>query len=110
MSSDDWQIVLTLLAVVAMVMLAALAAQYHWFRDGSMLQRIVFFLTGVAVIAILRIAGVPPAWFDGSNSAFMLGASLLLGAFIGRAGREFRLPLFTGMGGTLLVLNVLPHL
>jgi hypothetical protein len=110
MSSDDWQIVVALLAVVAMVMLAALAAQYHWFRDGSMLQRSVFFLTGVASIAVLRVVGVPPAWFDGSKPAFTLAATLIVGAFIGRAGREFRLPLFTGMGGALLVLNVLPHL
>jgi hypothetical protein len=110
MRSDDWQILGATVAVVGLVMLATLAAQYRWFRDGSWIQRIVFFTTGVAAIAILRTVGVPPAWFDGSNAAFILGGSLFAGAFIGRSAREFRLPLLTGMGGTLLVLNVLPHL
>ena len=105
---SERQIVLIVAAFVILA-LATLAAQFKWLRDGSLHQRILFFRAGAAISASLFAAGIPPRWFNGSAAAFTLAASLTLGAFLGRAGRTFRLPLLLGLGGTLLVLNFLPH-
>jgi peptidoglycan/LPS O-acetylase OafA/YrhL len=98
-----------IIAAFAILALATMAAHFHWLRDGSLHQRILFFLAGAAISASLFLARIPPKWFNGSTAAFTLAASLTLGAFVGRDARGFRLPLLLGMGGTLLVLNVLPH-
>ena len=95
---------------VAFVILIAItaAAQFKWLRQG-LVNTILIFTAGVAVIASLRIAGLPPSWFAGSAAGFGLAGSLMLGAFVSRAGEEraFALPLLGGMGLALLLTNVL---
>ena len=100
-----------LIALFVILALATLAAQFKWLPENSWIQRVLFFLSGAAVSGCLFAAGVPPKWLDGSKGAFAFAATLTAGAFLGRdAGRSFRLPLLLGMGGTLLAVNVVPHL
>jgi hypothetical protein len=106
---SERQIVLVI-ASFAILALATLAAQFKWLPEDSAVQRVVFLLAGIGVVASLFAAGLPPRWFDGSKSAFGLAAMLTIGAFVGRAGQSFRLPLLLGMGGTLLVVNFMAHL
>jgi len=95
---------LTILALVT------LAAQFRWLPSNRRAYAAIVLVAGIGTVAALRYGGIPPQWFDGSKGAFLLGLTLAGSAFLGGdAGREFRVPLFLGMGGTLLVLNVLAH-
>lgn len=98
-----------LFSTMAIVGALVLAEHLGWLRG-----RIGFVITligGIAIVVVLRITGVPPDWFSGSWEAFTIAGSLIVAGLVtsvGR-GRAFGLPLFLGMGATLLVLNVLAH-
>lgn len=96
---------------LVILFVAAIAAQFNWIRS-RIAKTIVFFIAGVGVIGCLWIAGLPPKWFDGTKVGFGLGGSFAVGSFIpgADAERSFRFPLCLGMGLTLLVANVFPHL
>jgi hypothetical protein len=98
------------LASIFLILAVALAAQFKWLRGDSVFARIVIFVAGAASIIMLGIAKVPPSWFDGGRTGFVLGISFCAGAFLGREARWFRMPLLLGMGLPLLVFNVLAHL
>jgi len=94
----------------AILILVTLAAQFRWLPSNGRVYAAIVLVAGIGVVAALWYADIPPNWFDGSKSAFLLALSLAVSAFVGGdAGREFRRPLLLGMGGTLLVLNVLAH-
>lgn len=95
--------------VVAVFLLLAIvtgAEMLHWLPSGRAKFAIVF-LTGIGLIALLRIAGIPPQWFSGRTAGFSLALTLLLGGVVTRGAetRAFGMPLLTGMGGTLFLLN-----
>ncbi|HWW62958.1 MAG TPA: hypothetical protein VN181_16405 [Thermoanaerobaculia bacterium] len=108
MSANQWLFFLLSLIVL---FLASLAAQFNWVRS-RLGKRIVYFITGVLCIGCLWVAGLPPKWFDGTKVGFGLGLSFAVGAWVPgpESERSFRLPLFLGIGLTLLVVNVFPHL
>lgn len=83
------------------------AVQFRWLKDGRVKTAVVF-LSGVAVIVSLWIAGLPPVWFEGSKTGFGIALGFLAGAFVVRAGEEtsFGRPLMLGLGGTLFIANV----
>jgi hypothetical protein len=88
----------------AFVILLAITLAAH-FRKA---HRYLVFASGVAVVLSLRIANLPPWWFDGGGSAFALAGSLLLGGFVNsRPGeaRNFGRPLLYAMGLTMVVVN-----
>ena len=95
--------------VAAFVILIAitLAVQFQWLKHG-MTRTVLVFLSGVAMIVALRIAGLPPDWFSGSKSGFGIVVGLALSAFVlhGAEERSFGFPLLMGMGLTLLVANL----
>jgi len=96
----------TFVAVVVIVLLVSAAAQFRWLGHGTM-PTVVVFISGVAVIVLLRVGGIPPSWFAGRATGFALAASLTAGAFVGRgAEKAFRLPLFLGLGLALLIANI----
>jgi len=86
-------------------------AQFRWLRDGRA-KTTILILSGIAVIASLRIAGLPPSWFEGSKAGFAIALGFLAGAFPGKTGEErsFGQPLLLGLGGTLLAVNVIAFL
>ena len=92
--------------VVFIVLLVSVAAQFRWLGNGKV-QTVVVFISGVAVITLLRIGNIPPSWFAGKVAGFALAASLTAGAFIGRGEEKaFRLPLFLGLGLSLFAVNI----
>ena len=100
--------------VASLVILFAFAfAEYRrWLPRGGKFKFVLMFFVGAAVIGSLAATGLPPDWFDGSRGAFGLGVLYLLSAFVSlrTSAQSFAVPLFLGIGVTLLVLNVLPHL
>ena len=96
----------------AFLILGAITAvvQFRWLRPGRT-QTILVFLAGVAVVASLWAADLPPEWFAATKSAYGLTLSLGVGALLARANggdaRAFGFPLLAGMSLTLLVANVL---
>lgn len=101
------RVVLCLAIVVVVVLTVSAAAQWNWIPRGRVRTAVVF-LAGVVVILTLRTGGVPPAWFAGGKVGFGLAASFLVSGALTRRGeaRDFGLPLFLGLGLTLLALNV----
>jgi hypothetical protein len=93
-----------LIAITALEMLRWLPARGK-FKFG------LVFLAGAAIIGSLSLIGIPPWWFEGAWEGFGLAVTLLLSGFVAEreAGRTFGLPLLLGMGATLMVLNVVPH-
>lgn len=94
---------------IATLILAAItcAAQFRWLKPGRV-QRVIVFVTGVAIVLILRVGGISPWWFSGEGASFGLAVSLLAWAFVSdRApdARDFGPPLLYAMAFTLLVLN-----
>ena len=105
MSGDQ----VTFVAAAFVILIAiTLAAQFKWLPEGRV-KFILVLISGVAVILALRLAQLPPSWFSGSAASFGLALSLSAGAFLGRSAdeRSFGLPLLLGMGGSLLVLNII---
>jgi len=97
-------------AVFAIIIAVTVAETLHWLPKGRV-KFAILFVAGVLVIALLRVANIPPDWFAGGGEGFGLAVSFLLGGWVTTgAGREFGLPLLTGMGGTLLLLNLMAHL
>ena len=96
-----------LAATFVILLLITLAAQFRWLGEGRT-RTVLVLLSGIAAMLCLRIAELPPSWFSASKTGFLLGLSLTIGAFLGRNAEErsFRFPLLLGMGGTLLVANV----
>lgn len=94
------------IAALAIIAAAALSRQRRWLRGRAATTG--FVVAGVAVIAVLRVANLPPQWFDGGGWGFVIGAVFVISALLGR-DREFRLPFFLGFGAALLALNVWPH-
>jgi hypothetical protein len=95
---------------ISFLILAAItaAAQFRWLPRGRAKVAIVF-LSGVAIIIPLRLAAIPPWWFEGEMAGFGIAVMLLLWAFVsaGNAdGRTFGRPLLLGMGITVLAINV----
>lgn len=84
----------------------ALPAQFGWIRGA--LQTRAAFVCGVAAIACLWTANIPPDWFAGSREGFAIGATVSASAFLYRRAdeRAFGLPLLLGLGLTLLVANL----
>ncbi len=108
MSGNQWLFFLLSLVVIFM---AALAAQFKWLGSGKV-KTVVLFIAGVLGIGCLWVAGLPPKWFAGTKVGFGLGLSFAAGAFLPGPyeERSFRFPFCLGMGLTLLVVNVFPHL
>ena len=98
----------TFIAAIVLVLLVSVAAQFNWLGNGRW-KTIVVFSSGVAVIVLLWIGGLPPSWFAGTAAGFSLAASLTATALIGSdnpAEKTFRRPLFLGLGLTLLLANL----
>lgn len=72
------------------------------------MKTVLVFVSGVAAVVALRLAGLPPSLFSGSASGFGMAVSFGLGAFVFRTAEEkaFGVPLLLGMGLTLLLANV----
>jgi hypothetical protein len=104
--------VTAIVASFAILIVITLLEMRRWLPARGMFKFVLVFLAGAAVIGALRATGMPPWWFSGEKEAFGLAISLLLGGFVAEreAGRTYGLPLLAGMGATLIVLNVLPHL
>jgi hypothetical protein len=84
-----------------------LAAQFRWLGNGRV-KTVLVFISGLASVVALRLAGLPPSWFSGSAAGFGMAVSFGLGAFVFRTAEEkaFGLPLLLGMGLSLLIANV----
>jgi hypothetical protein len=111
MRNDDWSLVIMTAGIVAIILLAAFAAQKNWLRPGP-ISTIVYALAGAVPILMMRAKNVPPDWFSGGKIGFGLGLSMMASAFLFRSASErtFRVPFLFSFGATLVVLNVLPHL
>jgi len=106
----DWQIagVATAFAILFAITISEMR---RWLPERGRLKFALVFSAGAALVGALHYAELPPAWFDGEREAFVLAATFLLGGFVAQkeGRRVFGLPLLTGMGGALVVLNVLAH-
>jgi hypothetical protein len=93
-------------AAFLVLILVTLGAHFRWLRSGRA-GTTVCFAAGVSVIVALRIAGMPPVWFEGSGAGFGIALSFLAGAFVarGQEGGWFGVPLFLGLGLALGVVN-----
>lgn len=102
------RVVITTLITVVLIIGVALAVQFKWLGNGKVKTVVVFLVAVVAMLA-LRTGGVPPAWFAGGKVGFGIAVGFVVSGLLTRAGeaRAFGLPLFLGLGLTLLVLNVL---
>ena len=99
---------ITLIAAAFIILLGvSVAAQFRWLPSGRAYGVIVF-LAGCATILSLRIANLPPTWFNASKTGFGFAALFIVASFAGRTREEelFRLPLLMGMGLTLLGANL----
>lgn len=99
-------------AAFVIVIAITLLEMRRWLPAKGTFKSTLIFLAGAAVVGSLYATGIPPAWFDGGKEAFGLAVMLVLSGFVAERepGRTFGLPLLGGMGATLLVLNVLPHI
>ena len=94
----------------AIIIVTTVLAQFHWLPSNRIASAMIVFPAGIGTVAALYAAGIPPQWFDGSSTGFLLGFSLALSSFLGSEALEIRVPFDLGMGGALLVFNVLAHL
>lgn len=96
--------------IFAIIGIVTLIATKNWLGPGW-LSRIVYGGAGCAITLWMYFVDVPPDWFDGEGEGFWIALSLLLWAFVLRSQSErtFGRPLFLGMGGTLIVLNLYAH-
>jgi hypothetical protein len=95
----------------AIIIVATGLEMLHWLPGGHA-KFVLLFLAGAGTVGALRAAAIPPWWFAGGSAGFGLAVSLLLGGWVTKTAEErsFGLPLLTGMGSTLLVLNTVAHL
>lgn len=98
-------------AAFATLIAITVAVQFRWLKDGAVKTALVL-IAGISITLSLRLAELPPSWFEGSKTGFGLGLGMTAGAFLGKSAEEksFRFPLFLGMGGTLLAANVVAFL
>lgn len=98
-------------AFVILIVVTVLEMRHRLPARGRFKFTLVF-LAGAAIVGALYTTGIPPSWFEGEKEGFGLAVMLLLSGFVAERekGRSFGLPLLFGMGVTLVVLNVLPHL
>ncbi|HEV7239432.1 MAG TPA: hypothetical protein VGQ36_09340 [Thermoanaerobaculia bacterium] len=99
------------LASLVIILGITFAEHRRWLPRGGKFKFVLVFLAGAAAIGSLRATGLPPTWFDGSKGAFGIAVMFLLSAFVGlkTPDQSFVVPFCLGLGGTLAVLNVLPH-
>jgi len=99
--------VVFLAASLVIVLGIALLAQFGWLPRGKA-KTVIVFIAGAVTILCLRLAVLPPAWFDGAKTGFSLAFTLMLSSILGKTEdeRSFGFPLFFGMGITLFVANV----
>jgi len=92
---------------MVIVMLIALAAQFHWLPQGKA-KGVLVFIAGASAILALWLADIPPAWFSASKTGFGMTLFFLASAIIGKTKEEtsFRMPLMLGMGLTMLAANL----
>lgn len=97
-------------AFAVLVVITALE-MLRWLPARGKLKFGLVLLAGAAIVGSLYLVDIPPWWFEGEKEGFGLAVTLLLSGFVAEreAGRTFGLPLLMGMGATLVVLNVLPH-
>ena len=100
-----FQPVFLLLAILAILGIAILIETKRWLPRA---RRVIYSLVGIAIIALMWVADIPPDWFDGSWEGFGLSGFVLLWAFV--SDRKFGRPLLVGMGLTLIVFNFIAHL
>jgi len=83
------------------------AAQFGWLGKGRV-GRALTFAAGCAAVLCLRLADLPPSWFDGTWEGFGMAITFLLMAFVSDKGEErsFGRPLLNGMGLVTLGANV----
>lgn len=95
-------------ASMAIIMLIAVAAQFHWLPQGKA-KGVLVFIAGASAILALWLAGIPPAWFSGSKTGFGMTLFFLASSIVGKTKEEtsFRMPLMLGAGLTMLAANVL---
>lgn len=100
------------IASLVLVLAFGFAEYRHWLPRGGKFKYVLMFLVGASVIGSLAATGLPPWWFDGGKEAFGMAVTFLLTAFVNLKTEQqsFAVPLFLGMAGTLIVLNVLEHL
>lgn len=106
----DWQIAGVVVSF-AILLAITVCEMRRWLPARGAVKFALVFLAGAAIVGALYSAEIPPVWFDGERDAFIVAVTLLAGGIVAqREGRRvFGLPLLTGMGGTLVVLNVLAH-
>jgi hypothetical protein len=94
-------------AAMVIIMVIALAAQFHWLPGGKA-KTVLVFIAGSSAILALWLAGIPRSWFSGSKTGFGMTLFFLASAIVGKTKEEtsFRMPLMLGMGLTMLVANV----
>jgi hypothetical protein len=100
------QVFFVVLAFVILALITA-AAQLAWLGRGRA-RTVLVAVAGVAVVLALRLADLPPSWFDGTKTGFGVALSLALGGFVTRGAEErgFGFPLLMSMGVGLLVVNL----
>jgi len=96
-----------LAAAFVLVLGIAVLAQWGWLPRGKS-KTVIVFVAGVATIVCLRLAELPPSWFDGAKTGFALAFTLMISSILGKTEdeRSFGLPLLLGLGLTLFVANV----
>ena len=99
-------------AAFAILIVLTFLEMRRWLPAKGVFKIVLVFLAGGAIIGSLWAIGIPPWWFDGEKEAFGLAVTLFLSGFVAERekDRTYGFPLFAGMGVTLAVLNVLPHL
>jgi hypothetical protein len=98
-------------AAFAILIVITLLEMRRWLPARGRFKFALVFLAGAGIVGSLWTTGIPPWWFDGEKEGFGVAVTLLLSGFVAQreAGRSFGLPLLIGMGATLVVLNLLPH-
>ena len=98
-------------AAFAILIVITLFEMRRWLPAKGKFKVGIVFLAGAGIVGSLWATGIPPWWFDGEKEAFGLAITLFLGGFVAERDKDrtFGFPLLAGMGVTLAVLNVLPH-
>jgi len=97
-----------LLVTFFSIAVITLLAQLNWLPNGAA-KFVIIFAAGVIAIVAMRLADIPPIWFAGRSKGFFIALGLIVWGLVQRPGeaRAFGLPLMTGMGTALFVVNAL---
>ncbi len=95
----------------AILVVTMIVAWRKWLPAGPV-SMTGYALAGAAIPLVLWWGDMPPQWFEGDTSIFILGGMLMLSsfAFYSKEERTFRLPFLLTFGLTLVILNVAAHL